>query len=106
MIHSTADFLRVWPENGSHFGSFLHFFHPPNTEYFYTYRSGNSSPRSDYYEGFKIVLYFFQAVDAEAVRAVLFKYVYDRCPVVAAVGPVEQVPDYNVIRNGMYWIRV
>merc|ERR1719357_1987405 len=46
------------------------------------------------------------AVDAEAVRAVLFKYVYDRCPVVAAVGPVEQVPDYNVIRNGMYWIRV
>ena len=57
-------------------------------------------------EGFKIVLYFFQAVDAEAVRAVLFKYVYDRCPVVAAVGPVEQVPDYNVIRNGMYWIRV
>jgi len=46
------------------------------------------------------------AVNAEAVRAVLFKYVYDRCPVVAAVGPVEQVPDYNVIRNGMYWIRV
>merc|ERR1712108_13813 len=38
------------------------------------------------------------AVNAEAVRAVLFKYVYDRCPVVAAVGPVKQVPDYNIIR--------
>ena len=101
MIHSTADFLRVWPENGSHFGSFYIFILP--TQSIYTYRSGNSSPRSDYYEGFKIVLYFFQAVDAEAVRAVLFKYVYDRCPVVAAVGPVEQVPDYNVIRNGMYY---
>ena len=103
MIHSTADFLRVWPENGSHLGSFYISILP--TQSIYTYRSGNSSPRSER-RIFKVVLYFFQAVDAEAVRAVLFKYVYDRCPVVAAVGPVEQVPDYNVIRNGMYWIRV
>merc|ERR1712088_268436 len=46
------------------------------------------------------------AVDAEAVRATCFKYIYDRCPVVAAVGPVEQVPDYNIIRSHMYWLRV
>merc|ERR1711990_526234 len=46
------------------------------------------------------------AVDAATVRDVCYKYIYDRCPVVAAVGPVEQVPDYNVIRSGMYWLRV
>ena len=61
----------------------------------------------------KIRLYYtvllfgpLQAVDAEAVRATLYKYIYDRCPVVAAVGPVEQVPDYNIIRSHMYWMRV
>jgi len=46
------------------------------------------------------------AVDARTVRDTCYKYIYDRCPVVAAVGPVEQVPDYNVIRSGMYWLRV
>jgi len=46
------------------------------------------------------------AVDAAQVRDTCYKYIYDRCPVVAAVGPVEQVPDYNVIRSGMYWLRV
>jgi len=46
------------------------------------------------------------AVDAKQVRDTCYKYIYDRCPVVAAVGPVEQVPDYNVIRSGMYWLRV
>ena len=48
----------------------------------------------------------FQAVDARQVRDTCFKYIYDRCPVVAGVGPVEQIPDYNVIRSGMYWLRV
>jgi len=46
------------------------------------------------------------AVDAKQVRDTCYKYIYDRCPVVAAVGPTEQVPDYNVIRSGMYWLRV
>ncbi len=39
-----------------------------------------------------------QAVNADLVRDVAFKYLYDKCPAVAAVGPVENLPDYAVIR--------
>eukprot|EP00730_Choanoeca_flexa_P000609 TRINITY_DN10267_c0_g1_i2.p1 TRINITY_DN10267_c0_g1~~TRINITY_DN10267_c0_g1_i2.p1 ORF type:complete len:491 (+),score=134.11 TRINITY_DN10267_c0_g1_i2:51-1523(+) len=45
------------------------------------------------------------AVDSAAVRDVMAKYVYDRCPAVAAVGPIEQVPDYNRLRSSMVWLR-
>ena len=46
------------------------------------------------------------AVSVQNVRDVGMKYVYDRCPAVAAVGPVENLPDYNRIRSSMYWLRV
>jgi len=46
------------------------------------------------------------AVDAELVKDTCFKYIYDRCPVVAAVGPIENLPDYNIIRSYMYWARI
>merc|ERR1712200_133861 len=46
------------------------------------------------------------AVDAQLVRDTMYKYVYDRCPVVAAIGPIENLPDYNIIRNQLYWLRV
>jgi len=46
------------------------------------------------------------AVDANEVKRVCYEYIYDRCPVIAAVGPVENLPDYNNIRSGMYWLRV
>uniref|UniRef100_A0A8D0GGB2 Cytochrome b-c1 complex subunit 1, mitochondrial n=1 Tax=Sphenodon punctatus TaxID=8508 RepID=A0A8D0GGB2_SPHPU len=46
------------------------------------------------------------AVDAETVREVCSKYLYDRCPAVAAVGPIEALPDYNRIRSAMYWLRL
>ncbi|XP_053151857.1 cytochrome b-c1 complex subunit 1, mitochondrial isoform X2 [Hemicordylus capensis] len=45
-------------------------------------------------------------VDARTVREVCNKYLYDRCPAVAAVGPIEQLPDYNRIRSAMYWLRL
>jgi len=45
------------------------------------------------------------AVDADVVREVCNKYIYDRCPAVVGVGPVEQLPDYNVTRSRMYWLR-
>ncbi|KAM6325400.1 cytochrome b-c1 complex subunit 1, mitochondrial isoform 2-T4 [Podargus strigoides] len=45
------------------------------------------------------------AVDARMVREVCSKYIYDKCPAVAAVGPIEQLLDYNRIRSAMYWIR-
>lgn len=45
-------------------------------------------------------------VDAQNIRDVAYKYIYDRCPAVAAVGPVENLPDYNRIRSSMYWLRL
>ncbi|CAM5154381.1 unnamed protein product [Natator depressus] len=45
------------------------------------------------------------AVDARMVQEVCSKYIYDKCPAVAAVGPIEQLPDYNRIRSAMYWLR-
>ncbi|CAG4983834.1 unnamed protein product [Colias eurytheme] len=47
-----------------------------------------------------------EAVTVDNVKDVCYKYLYDRCPVVAAVGPTEALPDYNRIRSGMYWLRV
>merc|ERR1712126_150532 len=47
-----------------------------------------------------------KAVDAKTVMDVCFHYIYDRCPVIAAVGPVENLPDYLRLRSGMYWLRV
>jgi len=46
------------------------------------------------------------AVDAALVRDVCFNYIYDKCPVVAAVGPIEGLPDYNEVRSQMYWLRI
>ncbi|XP_075870543.1 cytochrome b-c1 complex subunit 1, mitochondrial [Nelusetta ayraudi] len=45
------------------------------------------------------------AVTPKMVREVCTKYIYDKCPAVAAVGPVEQLPDYNRVRSAMYWLR-
>ncbi|KAG7278216.1 hypothetical protein CRUP_012712 [Coryphaenoides rupestris] len=45
------------------------------------------------------------AVTPAMVRSVCSKYIYDMCPAVAAVGPVEQLPDYNRTRSAMYWLR-
>merc|ERR1712002_1231054 len=44
-------------------------------------------------------------VDTKAVKDVCMKYVYDKCPAVASVGPTEGVTDYNRIRGQMYWMR-
>ncbi|XP_012696658.1 cytochrome b-c1 complex subunit 1, mitochondrial [Clupea harengus] len=44
-------------------------------------------------------------VTPRMVRDVCSKYIYDKCPAVAAVGPVEQLPDYNRMRSAMYWLR-
>ncbi|XP_072327422.1 mitochondrial-processing peptidase subunit beta [Scyliorhinus torazame] len=47
-----------------------------------------------------------EAVDAKTVRDVCTKYTYNKCPAIAAVGPIEQLPDYNKICSAMYWLRV
>merc|ERR1712223_76101 len=45
------------------------------------------------------------AVDADLVREVCDKYIWDKCPAVAAIGPIENCPDYTEIRSKMYWYR-
>lgn len=42
------------------------------------------------------------SIDVDIVRKVAHKYIYDRCPVLAAVGPIETLPEYNQIRSLMY----
>lgn len=46
------------------------------------------------------------SVNAKTIQEVGMKYIYDHCPVVAGVGPVENLSDYNTIRSQQYWIRV
>ncbi|EGD77033.1 hypothetical protein PTSG_07375 [Salpingoeca rosetta] len=45
------------------------------------------------------------SVSSSTVRSAMDKYVYDRCPAVAAIGPVEQLPDYNRLRSNLVWLR-
>ena len=51
-------------------------------------------------------LLLLQAVDANLVKSVCYEYIYDKCPVIAAVGPIENLTDYNRVRSQMYWLRV
>lgn len=61
------------------------------------------------YHGFRpSLLQKMNAIDritATDVRAVCTRYLYDRCPVVAAIGPTEGLFDYARIRSHMYWLR-
>uniref|UniRef100_A0A8C6VVF1 Ubiquinol-cytochrome c reductase core protein 1 n=1 Tax=Nothobranchius furzeri TaxID=105023 RepID=A0A8C6VVF1_NOTFU len=45
------------------------------------------------------------AVTPSVLRDVCSKYIYDKCPAVVGVGPIEQLTDYNRIRSAMYWLR-
>ncbi|XP_053618906.1 cytochrome b-c1 complex subunit 1, mitochondrial-like [Plodia interpunctella] len=45
------------------------------------------------------------SVNHLVLREVCDKYIYDRCPAVAGVGPTENLPEYNRIRSGTYWLR-
>jgi len=47
-----------------------------------------------------------EAVSANVIRKVCMKHVYDKCPAISAVGPVEQLPDYNRTRGRMWWARI
>lgn len=45
------------------------------------------------------------AVNAETIREVCNKYIYNRSPAIAAVGPIEQLPDFKQICSNMCWLR-
>ena len=42
------------------------------------------------------------AVTPETVKATAWKYIRDECPAVAAIGPVQFLPDYNWFRQSTY----
>ncbi len=46
------------------------------------------------------------AVDAALVKDVCFRYIFDQCPVIAAVGPIENLPGYSRVRSAMRWHRL
>merc|ERR1719450_302593 len=46
------------------------------------------------------------AITADHIRDVVFKYIYDKCPVIAAVGPIENQTDYSNVRARMRWMRL
>jgi len=46
------------------------------------------------------------AVDASLVKDVCYNYIFDKCPVAAAVGPIENLSDYAEMRGKMWWLRV
>ncbi|XP_063837648.1 cytochrome b-c1 complex subunit 1, mitochondrial-like [Ostrinia nubilalis] len=43
---------------------------------------------------------------ASDVKDVCNRYIYDKCPAVAAIGQTEGLPEYTRIRAGMYWLRL
>lgn len=45
------------------------------------------------------------AVDADTVRAVADRFIYDQDIAIAAVGDPQFLPDYNWFRRRTYWIR-
>jgi processing peptidase subunit beta len=48
---------------------------------------------------------FVDAVTTDTVKRVCSEYLYDRCPVISAFGPIESLPDYNRIRAATMWLR-
>ncbi|XP_026672324.1 mitochondrial-processing peptidase subunit beta-like isoform X2 [Ceratina calcarata] len=47
----------------------------------------------------------YEKINADKIREVCGKYVYDQHPVVIALGRIENLPDYALIRNGLYLLR-
>lgn len=45
-------------------------------------------------------------IDGGIFRDVCTKYIYDKCPVVVGVGPIEQLYPYVNIRSNLYWLRI
>lgn len=45
-------------------------------------------------------------ITAETIKSVCYKYIYDQCPAIAAIGSTEALLQYSRIRDWMYWLRV
>ncbi|XP_063633724.1 mitochondrial-processing peptidase subunit beta-like [Cydia splendana] len=51
-------------------------------------------------------LAFIDKISMEDFKSTLYDYIYNKCPVISAVGPTEGLPDYIRIRGGQYWLRL
>jgi len=45
------------------------------------------------------------AVDADTVKAVAERFLYDKDVAIAAYGPTQGLPDYNWFRRRTFWLR-
>ncbi|XP_056266798.1 mitochondrial-processing peptidase subunit beta isoform X6 [Pseudoliparis swirei] len=45
------------------------------------------------------------AVDATTIRDVCTKYIFNKAPAIAAVGPIGQLADYQQVHSGMFWMK-
>jgi processing peptidase subunit beta len=45
-------------------------------------------------------------LSAQDVRDACMQFLYDKCPAVVGLGPVEALPDYNRVRGAMWWLRL
>ncbi|XP_057494052.1 probable mitochondrial-processing peptidase subunit beta, mitochondrial isoform X1 [Actinidia eriantha] len=45
------------------------------------------------------------AVNARTVKRVANRFIFDRDPAIAAMGPIQGLPDYNWFRRRTYWLR-
>ncbi|XP_013865272.1 cytochrome b-c1 complex subunit 1, mitochondrial [Austrofundulus limnaeus] len=45
------------------------------------------------------------AVTPRVLRDVCYEYIYDKCPAMVGIGPIEALTDYNRVRSNMYWLR-
>ncbi|XP_011315156.1 mitochondrial-processing peptidase subunit beta-like [Fopius arisanus] len=57
------------------------------------------------YQTFNERLARYDEVSLDGLRQVADKYIYDQCPVISALGRIENLPDYNFIRTYMYQLR-
>ncbi|KAL3312279.1 mitochondrial processing peptidase beta subunit [Cichlidogyrus casuarinus] len=46
------------------------------------------------------------ALNENSVKEICSKYIYDQDPVVASIGPIEVLPDYNRLRDQTWWLRL
>lgn len=47
--------------------------------------------------------YRIESVTAKNIRDVCTKYIHNRPPAIAAVGPIDNLPEYDTIRSSMCW---
>jgi len=50
--------------------------------------------------------YRIEMIDAQMLKDVCTKYIYDKNPAVAGIGPVDQLTEYNRLCAGMHWSKL